>query len=194
MNFVVLTAALSSLNAGLYSTGRILRSMSVNGSAPAFTAKMSKNGVPYGGILLTAVITLAGVGINALWPSQAFEIVLEVSALGIIGGWATIILCQLKLVKWAKEGKLQRPSFRLFGAPFTSYLTLAFLAFVLVTMGFSETGRWVLASLIVLIPAGRRLVRRARQDPGRRRGAGGLHGHHPVIAERQATEAAKRRR
>ena len=60
MNFVVLTAALSSLNAGLYSTGRILRSMSVNGSAPAFTAKMSRNGVPYGGILLTAVITLAG--------------------------------------------------------------------------------------------------------------------------------------
>jgi L-asparagine permease len=34
MNLVVLTAALSSLNAGLYSTGRILRSMSVNGSAP----------------------------------------------------------------------------------------------------------------------------------------------------------------
>ncbi len=34
MNLVVLTAALSSLNAGLYSTGRILRSMSVAGSAP----------------------------------------------------------------------------------------------------------------------------------------------------------------
>ena len=49
MNFVVLTAALSSLNAGLYSTGRILRSMSMNGSAPKFTAKMTKSGVPVGG-------------------------------------------------------------------------------------------------------------------------------------------------
>ena len=39
MNFVVLTAALSSLNAGLYSTGRILRSMSMNGSAPQFTVE-----------------------------------------------------------------------------------------------------------------------------------------------------------
>ncbi len=38
MNLVVLTAALSSLNAGLYSTGRILRSMSVNGSAPKFAS------------------------------------------------------------------------------------------------------------------------------------------------------------
>ena len=74
------------------------------------------------------------------------------TALGIIGGWATIILCQIKLQRWAKKGLAERPSFRLFGAPFTSYLTLAFLAFVLVTMGFSETGRWVLASTVVLVP------------------------------------------
>ncbi len=152
MNFVVLTAALSSLNAGLYSTGRILRSMAVNGSAPAFTARMSRNGVPYGGILLTAVVTLIGVGLNALVPSQVFEIVLEISAVGIIGGWGTIILCHIKLQKWVRQGRAQRPSFRLFGAPYTSYLTLGFLAFVLVTMGFSETGRWVLASLLLLIP------------------------------------------
>lgn len=152
MNFVVLTAALSSLNAGLYSTGRILRSMAVNGSAPAFTARMSRNGVPYGGILLTAVVTLLGVGLNALVPSQVFEIVLEISAIGIIGGWATIMLCHIKLQKWVRQGKVERPSFRLFGAPFTSYLTLAFLALVLVTMGFSETGRWVLLSSLMLIP------------------------------------------
>lgn len=44
MNIVVLTAALSSLNAGLYSTGRILRSMAMNGSAPEFTKKMTKGG------------------------------------------------------------------------------------------------------------------------------------------------------
>ena len=44
MNIVVLTAAFSSLNAGLYSTGRILRSMAMNGSAPKFTARMSGRG------------------------------------------------------------------------------------------------------------------------------------------------------
>lgn len=192
MNFVVLTAALSSLNAGLYSTGRILRSMSVNGSAPAFTAAMSKHGVPYAGILLTAVITLLGVGINALWPSQAFEIVLEVSALGIVAGWATIMLCQIKLQRWAKQGKAERPSFRLFGAPFTSYLTLAFLLFVLVSMGFSETGRWVLASLIVIIPA---LIVGWFAARGKIRQAAlareGYTGTFPVVAARAAVEALR---
>ena len=183
MNFVVLTAALSSLNAGLYSTGRILRSMAVNGSAPRFTGKMSANGVPYGGILLTAVVTLLGVGLNALVPSQAFEIVLEISALGIIGGWATIILCQIKLHRLARQGKLERPAFRLFGAPFTAYLTLAFLLFVLVTMGFSETGRWVLSSLLLLVPllvlgwfAARRGIYAAAEERN------GLTGRFPVLA------------
>ena len=56
-------------------------------------------------------------------------------------------------MSWAKQGRIERPAFRLFGAPYTSYLTLVFLLFVLVAMGFSETGRWVLGSLVVLIPA-----------------------------------------
>lgn len=153
MNFVVLTAALSSLNAGLYSTGRILRSMSANGSAPKFVGVMNRNGVPYGGILLTSSITVLGVVLNALvGASEAFEVVLEVSSLGIVGGWATIILCQMQLQRWAKQGKLERPSFRMPGAPVTSWLTLAFLLLVLVTLAFSETGRWVLLSLVVLVP------------------------------------------
>ncbi|KJL24841.1 Phenylalanine-specific permease [Microbacterium oxydans] len=195
MNFVVLTAALSSLNAGLYSTGRILRSMSVNGSAPRFTARMSANGVPFGGILLTASITLIGVGINALWPSQAFEIVLEVSAIGIIGGWATIILCQLKMHTLAKRGLMERPAFRMFGAPYTGYLTLAFLLFVLVSMGFSETGRWVLASLVLLVPAlviGWFAARGKIAEAARARA--GFTGVLPVVAGRQAAEALRRKK
>ncbi len=70
MNLVVLTAALSSLNAGLYSTGRILHSMSMAGSAPRFAGRMNKAGVPYGGIALTAVVTLLGVGLNAIVPAM----------------------------------------------------------------------------------------------------------------------------
>src|SRR5271156_3914538 len=93
MNVVVLTAALSSLNAGLYSTGRVMHSMSMSGSSPKFTGRMSKNGVPYGGILLTATIGLFGVVLNAVKPSQAFEIVLNIAAVGVLAAWATIALC-----------------------------------------------------------------------------------------------------
>lgn len=154
MNIVVLTAALSSLNAGLYSTGRVMHSIAMSGSAPRFTARMSKSGVPYGGIVLTAVITLFGVALNAFKPGEAFEIVLNMSALGIIAGWATIVLCQLRLHKLANAGIMQRPRFRMPFSPYSGYLTLLFLLVVLVTMASDKPiGTWTVATLIIVIPA-----------------------------------------
>ncbi|AVH43849.1 amino acid permease [Agrobacterium tumefaciens] len=154
MNLVVLTAVLSSLNAGLYSTGRILHSMAVSGSAPAALAKMNKNGVPYGGIAVTAVVTVLGVALNAVVPASAFEIALNLSALGIICAWAVIVLCQLKLWQLSERGELVRPDFRMFGAPYTGILTLIFLFGVLVLMAFDyPVGSWTIASLLIIIPA-----------------------------------------
>ena len=154
MNLVVLTAAMSSLNAGLYSTGRILRSMALAGSAPRFAARLNKQAVPYGGIALTTVVEGLGVVLNALVPAAAFEIVLNVAALGIVASWGMIVLCQLALYRLAKRGELQRPAFRMIGAPYTGYLTLAFLVAVIVLMAFdSPVGTWTVASIIVIIPA-----------------------------------------
>ncbi|WP_037143607.1 amino acid permease [Rhodococcoides fascians] len=186
MNIVVLTAALSSLNAGLYSTGRILRSMAMNGSAPEFTKKMTKGGVPFGGILLTCFITLFGVALNAIAPGEAFEIVLNMSALGIIASWATIVLCQIQLYRWSKKGILERPKFRLFGAPYTSYATLVFLFGVLVLMAFdAPIGSWTIATLVVIIPAligGWFLVRTKVLAVAEERL--GYTGQYPVVANR----------
>lgn len=154
MNLVVLTAALSSLNAGLYSTGRILRSMAINGSGPKFTEPMSKNGVPYGGILLTAAIGLLGIVLNAVKPSQAFEIVLHIAATGVIAAWSTIVACQLRLYQLTKAGKLKRPKFQMPLSPYSGYLTLAFLAGVLILMFFDEErGPWMRGALIFGVPA-----------------------------------------
>ncbi len=127
MNLVVLTAALSSLNAGLYSTGRILRSMAMSGSGPKFTAVMSKNGVPFGGILLTAGIGLFGIVLNAVKPSQAFEIVLHIAATGVIVAWATIVACQLRFYYLTKAGTHERPKFQMPLSPYSGYATLVFL-------------------------------------------------------------------
>jgi L-asparagine permease len=134
MNLVVLTAAMSSLNSGLYSTGRILRSMAVSGSAPKFTGVMSRTQVPYGGILLTSGFCVLGVALNYLVPSQAFEIVLNFAAIGILSTWSMIMVCHLLFWRKTQTGKAVRPSFRLPGSPWTEALTLAFLASVPVLM------------------------------------------------------------
>ena len=154
MNLVVLTAALSSLNAGLYSTGRILRSMALNGSAPRYAAKMNAQGVPYGGIMITAAISVLGVVLNAIVPAQAFEIVLNFAAIGIICSWGMIVLCQIALVRRARRGELERPAFRMPLAPVSGWVTLAFLVAVLILMAFDNpVGTWTIGSLVVIIPA-----------------------------------------
>ncbi|MFJ4787248.1 amino acid permease [Streptomyces sp. NPDC088794] len=134
MNLVVLTAAMSSLNSGLYSTGRILRSMAVNGSAPKFTARMSRTQVPYGGILLTSGMCVLGVALNFVVPADAFEIVLNFAAIGILSTWGMIMLCHLLFWQKTEKGELTRPDYRLPGSPWTELVTLAFLASVLVLM------------------------------------------------------------
>ncbi|MGW7054846.1 amino acid permease [Streptomyces sp. NPDC054887] len=134
MNLVVLTAALSSLNSGLYSTGRILRSMALSGSAPKFTGRMNKGQVPYGGILLTAGFGVLGVGLNYVMPGEAFEIVLNFASIGILGTWGMIMLCSLLFWHRSKDGRVTRPAYRLPWAPYTQLVTLAFLASVVVLM------------------------------------------------------------
>ncbi|WP_116206400.1 amino acid permease [Amycolatopsis circi] len=153
MNLVVLTAALSSLNSGLYSTGRILRSMSLAGSAPKFTGVMNRNQVPYGGILLTSSVCVIGVGLNYVVPKDAFEIVLNFAAVGILGTWAIIVLSHLLFVRKAKRGEVTRPHFRLPFSPYTEIATLVFLAAVVVLMGFDKTGRITLLALPVIVVA-----------------------------------------
>jgi L-asparagine permease len=148
MNIVVLTAALSSLNSGLYSTGRVLRCLAMGGSAPSFVGRMNRHKVPYGGIAVTLVVYLFGVGLNYLVPSQVFEIVLNVASLGIVSTWAFIVVCQMKLRGAQNRGRIERVSFRMPFAPVSSWLTLGFLAGVIVLMGFDwPAGTFTVAAI-----------------------------------------------
>ncbi|NNH68640.1 amino acid permease [Nocardia uniformis] len=158
MNLVVLTAALSSLNAGLYATGRTLRSMAMAGTAPSFAQRMNRNGVPYGGILITSSVGIAGVALNLLMPQKAFEIVLNLSGLGIVGTWASIMICHWIFVRRSEQGEYVRPAFRLPFAPVLNIATLVFLAGVVVLMVFdAEIGRItvvVFAAVVVAMVVG----------------------------------------
>ena len=134
MNIVVLTAALSSLNSGLYSTGRVLRAMSLGGTAPRFLSYMNRNSVPAAGIGLTVAIYLVGVVLNYVVPSQVFEIVLNFASVGIISTWGFILLSQIRLRQAINRGEIAPTGFPMPGAPVTAWLSLGFLGCVLFLM------------------------------------------------------------
>jgi L-asparagine permease len=133
---VLIIAALSSLNAGLYSTGRVLRSLGMSKQAPQFTLKMSSSGVPWAGIVLTSVVYVFGSLLNFLAP-DAFEIALEAAAIGVIFTWGTIFVCQLRLRRLTDRGVIPPSPFPAPGSPWTSYIGLAFLGLVIVGMAIS---------------------------------------------------------
>ncbi|MGW7536997.1 amino acid permease [Amycolatopsis sp. NPDC054798] len=167
MNAVVLTAALSSCNSGLYSTGRILRALADEGEAPKFVGKMNSRHVPYGGILFTSVAYVLGVVLNYIVPSKAFDIATAIASLGVVATWATLVFSQMRMRQAALRGELERPSYRMPGAPYTGWATLGFLVLVVVLMGFSDGAEKIafysIPAIVVVLAVGWRLVSRKRQ-------------------------------
>ncbi|MET9339855.1 MULTISPECIES: amino acid permease [unclassified Nonomuraea] len=167
MNLVVITAATSSLNSGLYSTGRIVRAMALKGEAPHFTGNLSSRHVPYGGILMTAAVFLAGVVLFYFLPERAFAIATAVASLGVITTWGTLVYCQLLLRRTG-----HRSSFPMPGSPYANWFTLGFLALVVVLMAFADQDQRVAFFLIPVLAAAIALGWKVVSSP--RRGAGPL--------------------
>ena len=136
IQLVLIVAAMSSLNAGLYSTGRVLRSLGMSKQAPSFTLKMSKQGVPWAGIVMTSVVFVFGAVLNALIP-DAFEVALEAAAIGVVFTWATIFLSQLRLRRLSDKGVIPPSPFQMPGSPYTSYIGLVFLGLVVIGLAVS---------------------------------------------------------
>ncbi len=133
---ILIIAAMSSLNAGMFSTGRVLRSLGMSKQAPMFTLKMSNSGVPWAGIVMTAAVMALGAVLNAFVPN-AFELAIEATAIMIVFTWATIFVCQIRLRQLIDKGVVPPTPFPAPGSPWTSYIGLAFLVFVVVGIAIS---------------------------------------------------------
>ncbi len=154
---VLIVAAMSSLNSGLYSTGRVLRSLGMSKQAPRFTTSMSAGGVPWAGIAMTTVVYVLGIVLNVLVPGRAFDIALEASSIGVVFTWGTIFACQLKLRSLVNKGIIPKGKFQAPGYPYTSVFGLVFLVAVIIALAISgwldtEGGRVDFYVVVVGIP------------------------------------------
>jgi L-asparagine transporter-like permease len=141
VNFVVLTAALSSCNSGMYSTGRMLRDLALNSQGPKAFTKLTSSGTPLIGTTFSAALMLVGVWINYQWPGKAFDYVVSFSTISGMWAWIVILICQLRYRAKADRGELPRSEFRAPGSPWTSVIALAFIGMVIVLMGIDEDAR-----------------------------------------------------
>jgi AAT family amino acid transporter len=136
INFVVLTAALSSCNSGIFSTGRMLFNLAEQKQAPAKLHSVGKTGVPSTAILVSAAALLVGVVLNYLVPEKVFVWVTSISTFGAIWTWSVILISQLKFRKGLSDEEKAELKFKMPLYPFGSYIALAILIFVVGIMAY----------------------------------------------------------
>lgn len=136
INFVVLTAALSSCNSGIFSTGRMLYNLSLQGRAPEYFGKLSNKKVPQNGILVSSLLLLVGVVLNYLIPGKVFTYVTSVGTFAALWVWAVIVLVQMKFRQELTPQQQSQLKYPMPGYPVINWICLAFLAFVAVVMCF----------------------------------------------------------
>ncbi|AZV93693.1 aromatic amino acid transporter AroP [Bordetella sp. J329] len=155
LNVVVLTAALSVYNSGVYCNSRMLYGLAQQGNAPKVLTHINRRGIPTYALGASAAATALCVLINYFIPGRAFELLMSLVVSALVINWAMISLTHLRFRR-AKQRAGQRTEFRSIGYPLANYFCILFLAGILVVMYLTPTLRlsvylipfWLLALAI----------------------------------------------
>jgi len=149
MNFVILSAAISSMNTNLYLCTRMIFSLSRSGHAPAALGKVNARGTP----LRAAVLSACGVLIAAMTAyasRKAYNYLFGIALFGAILTWLIILATHLQFRRKYSAEKLAQLSSRAPFSPYLQWLALLLLVAILITMGL-DTEFWNIA-IIVGVP------------------------------------------
>lgn len=146
MNFVVISAALSSMNTNIYLCSRMLFSLSRGGYAPSFLGRLSAKGTPVAAILLSGGSILTAAALSVLTP-LAYNYLFGIALFGAIIVWITILASHIGFRR--RHGSAALPV-RMPLFPYMQIVGLALLTAILITMGL-DTEFWNI-SWIVGVP------------------------------------------
>lgn len=127
INFVIITAALSSCNSVIFSAGRMLFNLAEQGEAPSRYRNLTKSGVPATAVLFSAAVVLVGVILNYVVPEKAFTWVTSIATFNVVWTWGIILLSQIRYRKGLSLEEQKQLVYKTPFFPYGSYITLAFL-------------------------------------------------------------------
>lgn len=133
LDFVILTAVASCLNSALYTASRMAFSLGHRGDAPKAFSKVTSRGVPAVAILASVAIGFLAVIGNYLLPEKIFGYLLSTSGATALLVYIVIAVTQLR-ARRALDRAGRRPAVRMWGFPYLTYVTIAFIVLTLVAM------------------------------------------------------------
>ena len=139
VNFVVLSSAASACNSALFSTSRMLYGLAKDNNAPKTFAKLSQTSTPAMALIASSVVVGITVILNYIMPNGVFELISGISTVCFLFIWAIIVVCHMKFLKVTKPE--DRPQFKLKGAKVLNWVSLAFIALIVVICAVLESTR-----------------------------------------------------
>ena len=153
LNFIILTAALSVYNSGMYANSRMLFGLAEQGNAPKVFLKVNKQGVPIPAVLFSALLIFGCVLLNYFVPEDALGHLMYIVVGALVLNWAMISLTHLKFRQAMKATATQTKVPSLW-SPISNYLVLIFIALVLYimwTQGFKESVLMLPAWIVLML-------------------------------------------
>ena len=138
MNAVVLTAVLSCLNSGLYTSSRMLFVLAARREAPMTLMTVNKKGVPAWAICASSVVGFLCVIAAAISPNTVFLFLLNSSGAVILFVYLLICISQIVLRRRTDPDALV---VKMWAFPVLSILVAAGILAILVQMAFNATAR-----------------------------------------------------
>ncbi len=168
VDVVVLVAVTSCLNSALYTSSRMLYSLSKRGDAPKMAQRTSKGGTPYWAVLLSTAAAFLAVFANYVAPSEVFDFLLASSGAIALLVYLVIAVSQLRMRK-QREQKGEKVEFKMWAFPVLTWLVIAFIIAVLTVMAIRVDHRVeILATgllTIAVVAAGLLVDRRRKSLP-----------------------------
>lgn len=140
INAIVLSSAFSAANLGLVTTSRNLFALASKGQAPKFFLKTNKRGLPYYGMIFTALfLPLAYMSASSL-SATVFGWFQNLTSANLLVGWISISINHIALQRALKAQGYTRDDlpYKMPFAHIGAYVLLFFFVILLLTGGFSN--------------------------------------------------------
>src|SRR5580700_9441074 len=151
MNFVVLTAALSSVNTNLYLSTRMLFSLGRGGYAPEWMSKVSRNGVPHRALLASTAGIAAAILLAIFAPKNAFLMLYGMAVAGMLFVWLVILSTHLRFRKAITSERLLSLPMRLRAHPLFTVVGILLLLAISATTFFVDGLQWSVPAFSVFL-------------------------------------------
>jgi len=164
MNFVVLTAALSSVNTNLYLSTRMLFSLGRGGFAPEWMGSVSRNGVPHRALFASTAGIIAAILLAIFAPKNAFLALYGTAVAGMLFVWLVILNTHLRFRRATASERIESLPMRLRAHPFFTVAGILLLLAISVTTFFVDGLQWSVPAFCVFLGLISLLYARSRRS------------------------------